>query len=173
MSIRRPFLFAALATIAFVGLGELWVGNLLPLKAGVAATGTPKARVLIASTPPRILNQSHAGDPADTEVEYQRYVKTQMALMKSRFVFNSALQHDGISSLPLLKSQADPIDWLEKSLEVTKLGESEILEVSLVPRTGFSSKEQATIVNAVVDAYIDEVVNSTAEGILAFSTSPG
>ena len=37
MSIRRPFLFAALATVAFVGLRGLWVGNLLPLKAGVAA----------------------------------------------------------------------------------------------------------------------------------------
>ena len=80
MLIRRMFTYAALAIVALAGLGVIWVGNLLPLKAGLAAPGTPKARVLIASSPPRILFQSHAGNPADTEVEYQRYMKTQMEL---------------------------------------------------------------------------------------------
>ena len=159
MLIRRIFTYAALAIVALAGLGVIWVGNLLPLKAGLATPGTPKAKLQIASSQPRILFQVDAGNPADTEIQYQRYMKTQMELMRSRFVMNAALQHDGISRLPLLKSQADPIDWLVKNLEVNRLGESEIIEVSLPPRTGFSSKEQATVINAVVSAYIDEVVD--------------
>ena len=122
--------------------------------------------MLIASTPPRILYQSHAGNPADTQVEYQRYVKTQMALMRSRLVMNTALQHGDISKSPLLKSQADPIEWLAKNLQVNREGESEIVEVSLPPGTSLSSKEQATIDNAVVDAYIDEVVNKDRKQML-------
>ena len=79
---------------------------------------------------------------------------------------NAALQHGGISKLPLLKSQADPIDWLVKNLEVNRLGESEIVEVSLPPRTGFSGKEQATIINAVVGAYIEEVADKDRKQML-------
>jgi hypothetical protein len=159
MLIRRIFTYAALAIVALAGLGLIWAGDLLPLRAGLATPGRPCAKLLIASRAPRILFQTHAGDPADTEVEYQRYVKTQMGLMRSRFVMNTALHHDGISRLPLLKSQGDPIEWLEKNLEVTRLGDSELLEVSLPSRTGFSTKEQASLINAVVSAYIDEVVD--------------
>jgi hypothetical protein len=79
---------------------------------------------------------------------------------------NSALHHDGISRLPLLKSQADPIEWLEKNLEVTRLGDSELLEVSLPSRTGLSTKEQASLINAVVSAYIDEVVDKDRKMML-------
>jgi hypothetical protein len=122
-----------LALVAFAGLGGPWVGNLLPLKADQATSGTPKAKLRIASSPPRVLFQSHAGNPPDTELEYQRYLKTQMALLRTRFVMMSALQHDGIANLPLLKSQADPIDWLEKNLEVNSIADTEIVEVSLPP----------------------------------------
>ena len=45
MLIRRMFSYAALAIVALAGLGVIWVGNLLPLKAGLAASGTPKARL--------------------------------------------------------------------------------------------------------------------------------
>jgi hypothetical protein len=159
MLIRRIFTYAALTIVALAGLGGLWLGNLLPLRAGLATPERPSAKLLIASTAPRILFQTHAGNPADTEVEYQRYLKTQMVLMKTRFVFNSALQRDGISKSALVKSLADPIEWLEKNLEVSRLGDSELLEVSLPSRTGFSTKEQAWLINAVVGAYIDEVVN--------------
>ena len=31
------------AIVALAGLGVIWVGNLLPLKAGLATPGTPKA----------------------------------------------------------------------------------------------------------------------------------
>jgi hypothetical protein len=159
MLIRRMFAYAALAIVALAALGVIWAGNLLPLKAGLAPPGTPKAKLLIASSPPRILFQADAGNPADTEIQYHRYMKTQMELMRSRFVMNAALQHDGISRLPLLKSQADPIEWLVTNLEVNWLRDSELVEVSLPPRTGLSSTEQASVINAVVNAYMDEVVN--------------
>ena len=67
----------------------------------------------------------------------------------------------------MFKSEADPIDWLVKNLEVNRLGESEIVEVSLGPRrAGISSKDQATIINAVAGAYIDEVVNKERKQML-------
>jgi hypothetical protein len=166
MLIRRMFTYAALAIVALAGLGVIWVGNLLPLTAGLATPGTPKAKLQIASSPPRILFQVDAGNSADTEPQYQRYLKTQMGLMRSRFVMNTALQHDDISRLPLLKSQADPIDWLEKNLEVSNIADTELVEVSLPPRTGFSSKDQATVINAVVRAYIDEVVSKDRKQML-------
>ena len=122
---------------------------------------------MIASSPPRILFQTDAGSPADTEIQYQRYVNTQMGLMRSRFVMNAALQQDGISRLPLLKSQADPVDWLVKNLEVSRLVDSEIVEVSLPPRTGFSSKEQASCHQRRRGAYIDEVVNKDRKQMVA------
>jgi hypothetical protein len=158
MLIRGMFAYAALAIVALAGLGVIWVGNLLPLKAGLATPGKPKAKLLIASSQPRILFQADAGNAAHPEVQYQRYLKTQMALMKSRFVFVTALGQPDIAKSPLVKSLTDPVEWLEQNLQVSRLDDSELIEVSL-PRTGFSSKEQASLINAVVGAYIDEVVN--------------
>ena len=56
----------------------------------------------------------------------------------------------------MVREQVDPIAWLQEKLEVEFVAGSEVMEISL---TGQNPEEIAGIVNAVKEAYIDEVVN--------------
>jgi hypothetical protein len=114
----------------------------------------PRASLQVVIHPPRV-SFSTAEDRGD----YPRHLNTQVALIRSRFVLNAALRDRGVSQLPPLKERTDPITWLQQSLEVTNPKDSEILQISLAPGSGLSGADQATIINAVVRAYMDEVVN--------------
>lgn len=88
--------------------------------------------------------------------DYKRYQKTQVALLKSRPVLQSALQKPEISKLRLVREPVDPVQWLKDHLEASFPSESEILHIAL---KGESAEEVAKMVNAVTQAYMDEVVN--------------
>lgn len=93
----------------------------------------------------------------ETEMwDFEQYKQTQARLLKGFFVLQSALRQPEVARLELIRQQAKPVEWLEKNLHVSSPG-TEFLRLTL---RGDRSKEAATILNAVVDAYMKEVVGA-------------
>ena len=88
--------------------------------------------------------------------EYKRYQKSQINLVRSRLVLVSALRQPGFDKFRTIREAEDPVTWLKEHLEVSFINDSEILQIGL---KGDHPEEIAAIVNAVKDAYMEEVVN--------------
>src|SRR5947199_156607 len=69
---------------------------------------------------------------------------------------SAALRKPGISDLATIREQTDPVAWLEKNVQVSFPAQSEVLRIAI---TGDYPADLAALVNAVKDAYIDEVGN--------------
>jgi uncharacterized protein involved in exopolysaccharide biosynthesis len=83
------------------------------------------------------------------------YQRTQEALIKSRLVLNAAIKRLPMDAPDVLKRQADPVGWLADNLRVD-FEQPEILRVSI---RDTEPKGAAVLVNAVVRAYLGEVVD--------------
>jgi len=88
--------------------------------------------------------------------EYDQYRKTQLQLIKSPFVLNSALRRPGISNLESLREERDQVGWLTRQLQVAAPAESEVVQIRM---SGENPREVQQIVNAVTQAYLTDVVN--------------
>ncbi|RCS46344.1 hypothetical protein DTL42_15360 [Bremerella cremea] len=89
--------------------------------------------------------------------DFRTFKNTQVQLMITPFVLSKALGKDGIINLPVIAENENPLEWLQKELQVRFPGDAEILQVSM------SSADPTTamkIVNAVVGAYQEEVIES-------------
>ncbi|MHC4176326.1 MAG: GumC domain-containing protein [Planctomycetota bacterium] len=101
--------------------------------------------------------------PAEVQLEpftrdgFDIYKNTHAHLFKSRYVLMAALRKPEVSKLKTVRERNDPIMWLQNQLQVGFPGDAEILKVSLA---GDDPKEVATVLNAVVDAYMSEVVDA-------------
>jgi hypothetical protein len=145
-----------LAVIAFVLALVAAAGGYIASKAY-----PPKFRarplLQLSAHAPRILFRAAENDAED---DYKRYKKTQVTLVKSRLVLNTALQDTTVSAYQVIREQADPVAWLHDNLEVDFIGDSEVMEIAL---RGDDSNEVAGLVNAVMKGYVDEVVNVDAK----------
>ena len=88
--------------------------------------------------------------------EYEAYRKTQVQLIKSPFVLTAALRQPGVTSLASLTNQTDQVGWLIRNIQVSAPMESEVVQVRM---RGENAKEVTQIVNAVTQAYLNDVVN--------------
>jgi len=88
--------------------------------------------------------------------EYEAYRKTQVQLIKSPLVLMAALRRSGVNSLQTLSGERDKVGWLMRYVQVSAPMESEVLQVRL---RGEDPREITTIVNAVTNAYLTDVVN--------------
>ncbi len=107
---------------------------------------------------------SVAGSTPQTEsdVEWQFLCQNHLALLWSYFVLIAALRPPDIASLPLVRTQDDPVEWLAKRLEVGFIPGSEIMYIRLSGKP--DEVEQLTkLVDAVARAYVDEVVYGESE----------
>jgi hypothetical protein len=157
MRTRKRFaLISCLLAFTAIG-GGLAVGNLPARGAAQESVKRPRALVQIARHPPRILaaEVEHADD-------YPRYLKTQASLIKSRLVLTAAFRSPEARRLAAIKGPTDPLAWLEQNLEVTNLPDTELLQVAMAAGSGASGADQAALINAVVRAYMDEVVHRDA-----------
>lgn len=135
--------------------------GLAALAAALAATAayivvppakyTAQAMLHVAAEQPRILVKT-----AESQSEYSSYQRTQLAMLRSRLVLGTALKRPEIAQSPTIKQQVEPVEWLDKQLKIDFAESSEILRISL---SGIDPVEPAKLVNAVVQAYLDEVVN--------------
>ncbi len=147
-SLRRKWLPGALigSLIATIAAALLWI--LIPVNSEAVAL----LRVSMAQ-------QQVLRDKMNTndQRQYEVYKQTQAALVKSPYVLSAALRPPEIQNLSVIKSEPKPLALLEKELNVGYPGNSEILRVSM---SGDNDKDTIKIVNAVVQAYIDEVAQN-------------
>ena len=87
--------------------------------------------------------------------DFKLYKNTQQQLMKTPFVLNAALRDEKVASLPELQKEADPMSWLQGAVSVSYPQDGEIMQVSFTTASQSSCTE---IVNAIVNAFMDEVV---------------
>ena len=128
--------------LALVATAAAWIA--------VPAYYTAFTLLKVASTEPRLVFKK-----AESEQSFDTYRQTQMAMIQSRFVLNAALRQPGISDLETIRTKAYPLEWLEDSIAVDTYNSPEILKISLA---GGNPEDITKIVNAVKDAYLDEVV---------------
>jgi hypothetical protein len=56
----------------------------------------------------------------ESDTDFDRYLHVQVVTIKDRFILNSALNKlNGTAKLSALKDGSDPLEWLEKNLEVS------------------------------------------------------
>ncbi|MCS7306529.1 MAG: polysaccharide biosynthesis tyrosine autokinase [Thermoguttaceae bacterium] len=143
-----------------------WALGLGIIAAGLAATlawflipvnYTATAWLRIASSKPSIMFKVGGEDELLND---RRAVAT---LMTSRFVLSAALKKPGVSQCEYIKQEDDPLTWLRENIQVSFPGNSEILQIAL---TGDDPSQLVTIVNAVKDAYMEEVVGVDRENQL-------
>jgi hypothetical protein len=96
---------------------------------------------------------------ADTSLgngtDFNLYRNTQAQLIKTPFVLNAALRDQKISSLQVITEQNDALQYLAERLTVIFPGDGELMQVSY---SSTDAPSAISIVNAVVNAYMDEVV---------------
>jgi succinoglycan biosynthesis transport protein ExoP len=114
---------------------------------------TAKAYFRVSAVRPNLLGPRERMD----EKEFEIIKNTQAEYLKINWVLGAALRNPEINQLPIVKRQKDPMKWLSEQLSVTFPGKAEVMEISI---TTPEPKDAVAIVNAVVDAYQNEVLNS-------------
>ncbi|HXG11627.1 MAG TPA: polysaccharide biosynthesis tyrosine autokinase [Gemmataceae bacterium] len=87
--------------------------------------------------------------------DYGVFQRTQMAMVKSRLVLNAALKQPQVADLPIIRNQAEPIEWLEKEVRADYSTGPEFLTISM---SGDNPEELKILVDAITEAYLNEVV---------------
>lgn len=125
------------------------------LAAPIQGPGEVTAAIRLAQQPPVVLFER----PPDRDVDsqFENFKRTQTALLRSKFVLNPALRKPEVRNLPLVKEQTEPVDWLSKALRIEFPEDAEVMHVTLA---GNDPAGQAAIVNAVTEAYMNEVVGT-------------
>jgi hypothetical protein len=99
-----------------------------------------------------------SGQPM-TDKEWEILCRTQIAYLHSYYILQAAVSDPEVVDLPLVRAQADPVNWLLKQLEVGFLSNSEIMFVRLRGKPD-EAEQLRNILNAVCDAYRREAVDT-------------
>lgn len=118
------------------------------------------ALLQVSSVPTTLANQNN---PQQARTDFVTYLKTTSALIKSEFVLNAALRD--IKDLPTIKSQKDPIKYLDEELIVTWQDGSEVIRVTF---KGHQPEDAKKIVDAVQKAFMDQVVEKKVRELRDF-----
>ncbi|MBN2291385.1 MAG: AAA family ATPase [Pirellulales bacterium] len=145
-ALRRHWL---LGTVLGIILGGIFAVATFLLVPGYY---TPFAFIRVSMSPESIV---YAQDHINIH-DYEVFKNTQLGLIKSPYVFMAALRKKKIANLSIVKAENDALAWLQDEVRAGYINESEIMRVSL---TSKKPKEATELVNAIVDAYIEEVVN--------------
>lgn len=87
--------------------------------------------------------------------EFLTYRDTVINFLKSREVADHALRIEGVKETRLLRDKTTPVDWLLENIDVNFDFSPEFVRITLA---GEHPQDLATIVNAVKDAYLDNIV---------------
>jgi len=140
------------SALAF-GLGLLMVAIVAPL-VWLSQTDeyTAKAYLRVSSTEKRIAFATQG----EIRTDFDLYRSTQQELLTSPFVLMAALRDPALTNLSVIKEEENPLAMLAREVRVGFPGDSEIMEVRF---TADNPEEATAVVNAVVQAYRDEVVD--------------
>jgi uncharacterized protein involved in exopolysaccharide biosynthesis len=150
MSHRKQLCWLLILVLLASGAVVAWKAKLL------GRTYTAKAYLQIAQREPHILPRaSEKYDP----VEFEGFCDSQAALIKSPFVIIATLRDAKLKSLTCISDQSanhNAIHWLPDAIHVDF--PSKNAGVMVVSTTEPDPQDAAAIVNAVVKAYMNEVV---------------
>jgi hypothetical protein len=104
--------------------------------------------------------------PTGRESNYEILKKTQIALLKSKFLLTSAVRNPAIAGNSVFAGVPDPVSWLQDHLEVGYPQNGEILEIKL-RGTESQADDIVHVVDAVAEAYKKEVLGRDRERQLA------
>lgn len=104
--------------------------------------------------------QSLVFDDDDPNADYEIFQATQRELVGSRYVMAAALKRDELDDVAVIKDNPGAIDWMMGNVAVETPENSEIMKISA---SAGSESDAVKVVNAVVDAYLDEIVNRKIE----------
>lgn len=142
---RRWFVAVLLAVVAAAGAGV-----------GTWFAQPPKytARALLRTAMDQAPLVFQTADRS-SRTSFDVYKNTQQQLIQSPLVLNAALRQEDVAKLSLIREQLDPVKWLSEELHVSFPGDAEIMTISL---SGDEPEALARIVNSVVRAYLEGVV---------------
>ena len=153
-AIRRCWLMAA-------GIGLLCAAVAGPAAwFGIGPKYTASALLSVAMVEKPIAFQMEQGADKD---RFEIYKSTQTQLLTSRFVLMAALRNPQVAKLPVIRREQekrDPIVWLQKHINVGFPGKAELMDVSMSRE---DPDEAAILVREVVQAYLNEVVNTEGD----------
>jgi succinoglycan biosynthesis transport protein ExoP len=146
-ALKRRWLLAAALSVLFGSAAAVaaWFG--------LAAKYTAFAQLKMASISPfYVFNDKNL----EGRNEFATYLRTQAAAIKNRYVLNATLKREDVRQLAVVRRQAEPITWLEEEVKVDVQEGSEIVVVKM---TGTEPTELVTLLNAVTQSYLTEVIN--------------
>jgi polysaccharide biosynthesis transport protein len=88
---------------------------------------------------------------------FEIFKVTQSYLLRDRKVLAAAIADEEIKDLGILEGHGDPVTWLAKELRVEYPDNGLVMTVSL---RGGDPSEAAAVVNAVVEAYLRDIVEA-------------
>jgi RNA polymerase sigma factor (sigma-70 family) len=130
-----------------------------PAQAGPTAPAKPVtepdvyALLLIEDSEPQLLPDGRHSMP--TRSDPSVYRRTQAIMLKSHSTLESALKREKVKRLGFVKEKAEPVRWLVRNVETTFVDNTGVLRVSFGEG---SPEERAVLINAIVAAYMDDVV---------------
>jgi succinoglycan biosynthesis transport protein ExoP len=150
-SLRHRWLPAVLLGAFAATVSGVVVWHALPPSRHIA-----KAMLHVASSQPSIIFPTQ-----EVRSNFEIYKQTQLRLLKGRAVLAAVLRDPEVKKLDIVKQlsrQDDPIAWLEREIRADYTGE--VLNISM---GGNGPEGLATLVNAVAESYLVEVVNVEAK----------
>jgi capsular exopolysaccharide synthesis family protein len=145
LALRRRWLLASVCAVlgaAAAGAGT-WFGMPPPQP-------TAQSLLYVEAQPPAVVYQR-----GESRNDFQSYQRTQVALVKSRLVLNTALRDPEVAALPMVRQPIDPVTWLQKEMLVDFSIAPEILRIAL---TGHDPEQMQVVVAKITRAYLDEIV---------------
>ena len=155
-----------LVLLVFSGLKRHWKWSLpLGLFLGLAAAGiiyvaSPVQYDATATIQIRAVREFLLIESNRPQGDYQEFVNTQLAHLRSSNILESALLNADVARLHIVQKQRDKKGWLTSKLRVANIRNSEIVNVSIATDSPDASEK---IVNAVVDAYFNFLDTVDAE----------
>lgn len=157
---QAPATFPVLRWLAMHWLAIVFCGTLLGSGLAYAAWTLLPAKaesyalLQVASSPSYVANSN---DPQRAKTDFITYLKTTAKLIKSYDVMNRALndQEFGVAKLDVIRNEPDPFLFLDENVVVTFQEGNEIITVGMKLE---NSDEAQKIVNAVVKAYMKQIV---------------
>ena len=87
---------------------------------------------------------------------YELFQGTQKLLAQSRLVISAALRDQQVANLETMRHFENPIEWIRKRLRIMTWENTELMGIRICTK---NPEDCVVLVNAVADAYMDEVVN--------------
>ncbi|HEY1598147.1 MAG TPA: M56 family metallopeptidase [Pirellulales bacterium] len=124
--------------------------QVLRLDEPVANNGEAVAYIQVAR-----LEAEGRDDGASGSTEFATLKKTVVEMLRSKTLLSRVLHRQSIAELPSVQKQPDPVDWLQKSLQLRYPSDQEMLEITL---QADDAAQAVKIVKAVLDVFFQEFV---------------